>query len=124
MPVDYSHPLFAFPKAPRLAAVRDDRRKSRQSHEREVREAVKARDKVCRVPFTPHEGPLEMAHLDDKGRGGDHGFRTSTANCVRVCRGHHRGVRSLHSGHLQWSKLTKKGADGPLEFRWVQLARD
>lgn len=84
----------------------------------EVRESVFDREQYrCRIPWC-EETAYEMAHLADKGMGGDHGLRTTTANCVAVCTGHHRGTRSLHSGHLKFEFLSSRGADGPIRFSY------
>lgn len=61
---------------------------------------------------------LQLVHLEAKGMGGDHGTRTTTANCVVGCFAHHQGHRSLHSGHIKYRFLTDRGADGPMVFEY------
>ncbi len=89
-----------------------------------VREQVFARDSNrCRICTSvigfavpdPYGWPLEWAHLKARGMGGSKS-RDTTANTICCCVAHHRGRRSLHSGHLKWRFLTDKGADGPMEF--------
>jgi hypothetical protein len=109
---------MSFPKVKGLP-LRQERKQRRQQATRQtdyVRRAVQRRDRVCRVPGCKARG--ELAHLEAKGMGGDHGLRTTTANCALVCHDHHRGQRSIHSGDLVVEKLTAAGADGPLGFYW------
>lgn len=109
-----------FPKVERLT-LREERQAKRravQSNERAVEDAVRKRDGIkCRVPGCREQG--ECAHIEPKKMGGDHGERTTAANCLRACVAHHRGPRgSIHSGDLEVIKLTPAGCDGPLAFHW------
>ncbi len=90
-----------------------------------VRDQVFTRDehncRVCintTIELVPYyDAPLEWAHLKARGMGGNPTkSRDTTANTICCCAAHHRGRRSLHSGHLKWRFLTDKGADGPMEF--------
>lgn len=89
-----------------------------------VRERVFDRDgHRCRlVPgCLATESQLELVHLEDRGMGGNpDGSRDTTANTVCGCREHHRGARSVHSGHLQWRFLSKDGADGKMVFEFYE----
>jgi hypothetical protein len=114
-----------YPKCPG-PTLREDREIVKQmvrQHERAVEDAVRKRDGIkCRVPGCRSIG--ECAHLAPKGMGGDHGERTDTTNCLRVCAAHHRGPRgSIHSADLEIIKLTPAGADGPLAFHWRQTGQ-
>ena len=89
-----------------------------------IRDTVFNRDngcRVCRGLFNEAQrrmfngGRLEWAHLQARGMGGTpDGRRDTTANTICCCAEHHRGVRSLHSGHLEVIPLTDAGADGPI----------
>ncbi len=89
-----------------------------------VREKVFQRDgnrcRVCQIVGTTSLalfGILEWAHLKARGMGGNPTkSRDTTENTICCCAEHHRGRRSLHSGHLKWRHLTDKGADGAMEF--------
>lgn len=111
--------MTPIPKPEPLADVRKRRRAALEAQERAVRLAVQKRDRgQCRVPWCRERG--ELAHLEPKGAGGDHGERTTTANCALVCHGHHRGYRSLHSGDLRYEFLEpERGADGPIRWSWA-----
>jgi len=96
-------------------------RKAQNANTRAVREAVFARDDTCRIPWCEGWQVVEMAHLDAKGMGGDPvGARTTTANCICCCPLHHQSARSLHSGHIKYTFLTDKGADGPMAFTFYE----
>jgi hypothetical protein len=52
------------------------------------------------------------------GHGGDPTLlRGQRWQKMRICRQHHRGPVSLHSGDLRVVPLTDKGTDGPCEFQ-------
>lgn len=64
----------------------------------------------------------EVAHLVDKGMGGDHGLRSSSpSDYVTLCADCHRGPRSVHSGHVRIVCLTDQRGDGPVRFEEVHL---
>jgi len=51
--------------------------------------------------------------------GNPDGSRDTTANTICACRGHHQGVKSLHSGHLKWTCVSEEdGANGPMIFHF------
>lgn len=113
-----------FPKTPdglMHAQRRSAKRKTHSSHEDAIKRQAKRRDSSrCRWPRCEHRTvrqPLDGAHLDAKGMGGTpDGRRNTTANVISICRLHHQGPRSLHSGDLDIRPLTKEGADGPCAF--------
>ncbi len=119
MAIDYSE--FAFAKKPKGSATAERREKRVKvtSNEKAVKAELTVRDgqRACRLdPACPNvkAWPIEGVHLDDKGFGGDHGIRTTRDRMLRGCSLHHRGPRSLHSGHLRVAYLTDKGTDGPI----------
>jgi hypothetical protein len=96
------------------------RQKATRAHEAKEKAKVRARDKRCRWPeckncrdYSPR---LEVAHLDAKGMGGDHGMRTTADRMMLLCYLQHQGVVSLHSGDLRIETLTPKGTNGPCRF--------
>lgn len=83
----------------------------------EVRESVFDRDGYrCRIPWC-EEPATEWAHLQARGMGGSVD-RDTTMNTVACCAGHHRGTRSLHSGHIKYEFLSARGADGPIAWKF------
>ena len=84
-----------------------------------VRERVFERDgrrcRVCTALGQPSVGTIEWTHLKARGMGGSDAADT-TANTICCCGTHHRGPKSLHSGHLKYKCLTDQGADGPMVF--------
>ena len=112
------------------------RKRDRQKQEEAAKLEAKHRDGYrCRWPHCEHKHltqPLEGAHLDGKGMGGNRdGSRNVAANIVTLCYEHHRGRVSLHSGDLKIEPMTAAGADGPLSFwkrdpddRWYQTHRE
>lgn len=107
------------PKPTPPILTRQAKTRDRQRYERAVAAIVKRRDGFkCRVPWPDHAGPVEAAHIDPKGMGGDKRLiRTTTENEIGCCRHHHRSSRgSIHSADIQITKLTSFGADGLLAF--------
>lgn len=101
------------------ALERHAKRQAIKRHEEQEKAAVRQRDRVCRWPACEYKAlkpRLEVAHLDDKGMGGDHGARTARERMVLLCWLHHQGPTSLHSGALEIEPLTKRGTDGPVAF--------
>lgn len=96
------------------------RRREIVADERREKDAVRRRDHYqCRWPACEHaplKPRLEVAHLDDKGMGGDHGLRTTRDRMLLLCFLHHQGAVSLHSGDLRIDARTAAGADGCLDF--------
>lgn len=111
-----------FPKpALPLRIERHERKVRRAGIERQAKQDVKARDHhQCRWPtcqFRRISQPLDAAHVMAAGMGGDPtSARMRTENLVTICRTHHQGPESLHSGDLKIEALTPAGADGPLQF--------
>ena len=111
----------SFPKPTRsLRLERHDRKLAIRAKEDAAKKAAKIRDQhACRWPRCAYRAvkqPLDAAHLDDKGMGGDHGGLSDTRCLVALCREHHQGRVSLHSKDLTIQALTPDGADGPLLF--------
>jgi len=86
--------------------------------EREAKAIVRARDRVCRFPGGNHAWPLEVAHLQHKGMGGNPaGDRSVPEKMILLCRGHHQsGPVSLHRGTLKVEPLTDAGTNGEVRF--------
>ena len=100
--------------------ARRDRRRAIEAHEDAEKRKVRVRDRVCRWPNCPecrrYKSRLEVAHLDAKGIGGDHGERSTADRMVLLCMLVHQGPRSLHSGDRRIEPLTVAGANGPCAF--------
>ena len=98
---------------------RHSRRLEIRNHERVEKDKARKRDKRrCRWPHCEYKAMkprVEVAHLDDKGMGGDHGLRTDAAIMIRSCFFHHQGPWSLHSHDLRVEYLTPELANGPIE---------
>lgn len=78
-------------------------------------DAYRCRWPDCEVPQGTFWGQIDPAHVQAEGMGGDPTLqRTTLENILAVCRWHHRGPRSLHSGHLKVEKLTPQGTRGPM----------
>lgn len=107
------------------ALERADRRTARTSVERREKALVRARDRVCRWPRCECKtwkmplslARLEVAHLTNKGMGGDHGLRSTADQMILLCYSRHQGIVSLHSGHLRIVPLTRRGTAGPCRFQ-------
>ena len=109
------------PKPERGSLILERRRKRAviESYEKGQKAKVVKRDgeHSCRlVPRCPERTKHETAHVEDKGMGGDHSNRSSSANMIRSCLWHHRGNWSLHSGDIWVVSLTERGCDGPVEI--------
>lgn len=111
---------------PAKGSAREERRQKREAVEDyEDREKTKARKRDgyrCRWPGCDcaerHER-IEVAHIHDKGIGGDHGLRSSVDQLICLCVARHQGRPSLHSGDLKIEPLTAEGTNGPCNF-WRQ----
>jgi hypothetical protein len=99
---------------------RHTRRLEIRHHERVEKDKARKRDRRgCRWPFCEHKAlkpRIEVAHLDDKGMGGDHSERTTADRLICLCFLHHQGAKSLHSGDLLIAPQTELGTDGPCMF--------
>lgn len=101
---------------------RREKRKAIVAFENAEKAKVRLRDKVCRWPecdyCRKYKPALEVAHLNDKGIGGDHGNRSTADQMVLLCQLRHQGPVSLHSGMVRIEPVTSRGTDGPLQF-WI-----
>lgn len=117
-------------------AARRKQQLSRIQAERAVKAAVRERDQTCRWPgcdcqrsWGAAQGQqwyraLEVAHLDDKGMGGDKKLlRTRKDRMIYLCAWRHRGQFGLHAKRARIEPLTDKGTDGPCLFT-VQRKKD
>jgi hypothetical protein len=106
-----------------LAEYREKRRSRRSSAKLSVKVELKVRDGIgCRWPgceFWRKGYIVDGAHvMQAAGSGGDPRMvRSQRHHQMRICRQHHRGPVSLHSGDLRVIPLTDKGTDGPCEFQ-------
>jgi len=99
---------------------RRQKRKAIEAFEEAEKAKVRVRDKQCRWPecsycrqFKPR---LEVAHLADKGMGGDHGERSTADQMILLCFLRHQGPVSLHSGMVKIEPVTERGTNGPCMF--------
>lgn len=105
-----------------LEEYRIRRRNGRKSKELTTKTKLRVRDGVgCRWPGCEYwkQGVIvEGAHLVDKGAGGDpKQLRTQVDLMMRLCKIHHQGPMSLHSGHREIVFLTDRNANGPCTFK-------
>lgn len=91
--------------------------------EAKAKRVVRARDRVCRWPgcdcgeLYGYWSALEVAHLDDKGMGGDPQLLRSVPDrMILLCRWNHTGPFGLHSGRARIHVLTDAGTYGPCAF--------
>ncbi len=107
---------------------RRTRRRDVVKRETDAKADVRKRDKRCRWPhcencrrFKPR---LEVAHLDAKGYGGDHGTRSTSDRMILLDYiTHQGGLQSLEQHGKRIVMLTARGTWGPCEF-WAQDPRD
>jgi hypothetical protein len=102
------------------------RQRIRAAHEYRAKKYVRQRDRhACRVPgcdWYAQGYALHVAHLIDKGMGGDkRGLRTTRQTMITLCWNHHQGPISLHSKRLVIYPLTDAGTDGPCRF--IEMGR-
>lgn len=121
---NYERPAFS-PIDPRPAkgdALIEARGKRNAIRTREKKEKaiVRAADKVCRWPhcencrdFKPR---LEVAHMEPKGSGGDHGVRTRADLMILLDFLTHQGSKGLERGERFIEPLTDRGTRGPCAF--------
>ena len=127
MSIDYTG--LALPKSPKGTVYKDarTRRKAIVAAEETAKQIVRRRDGRCRWPqcancadFKPR---LEVAHLDAKGFGGDHGTVSSPEQMILLdFLTHQSGVDSLEQHGRRIVPLTADGTSGPCEF-WQQDQR-
>lgn len=101
---------------------RKDRRKTIVTSERSEKLTVRRRDVRCRWPDCEYcrryKPRLEVAHLNAKAIGGDHGIRSTADQMMLLCFLVHQGPRSLHSGDRKVETLTPLGTNGPCRY-WL-----
>jgi hypothetical protein len=114
---------------------RVEKRKAVESYEDGQKRRVRLRDKRCRWPSCDchqRRDRIEVAHIHDKGIGGDHGLRSSADQLICLCVARHQGRPSLHSGDLEVRPMREtEGTNGPCEFwrrdaqqQWYLVARE
>jgi hypothetical protein len=114
---------------PTKAEARAERQAAKDAIvEKESRNKSYARKRdgwMCRFPRCGcHAKRLhpEVAHIEDKKMGGDHGERSTAVNLICLCPGRHReSLISLHAGTLRCEVLTVKGANAKVRW-WVNAA--
>lgn len=62
---------------------------------------------------------VEAAHLEDSGMGGRFSVSNHRRCFITLCRDHHQGRRSLHTGYIDVRPLSEDAGDGPLGW-WVR----
>ncbi len=114
------HQTFTKPAKGSYILERRAKRKAIEAHEEAQKRKVRQRDKTCRWPGCECQRVkgirLEVAHLDDKGMGGDHGERSTADQMILLCFLRHQGQPSLHSGDLKIEPQTELGTYGPCDF--------
>jgi hypothetical protein len=126
-----------FPKPARGEHRREHRARQAEANanEKSAKAESKARDRYrCRWPRCTTNlliDPLESAHLQHKGIGGDStSVRSQRQGLISLCQRHHRGPVSLDKKDLRIIPITPEGADGPCEYErwdgehWVLVARE
>jgi hypothetical protein len=122
--IDYSGLHFSKgPKGDSYIKARE-RRKAIKAAEDAAKDDVRKRDKVCRWPkcrnCAAYKPRLEVAHLDAKGMGGDHGSVSSPDQMILLdYLTHQSGPSSLEQHGRKIVPLTAKGTDGPCQF-WAK----
>lgn len=111
-----------FPKPAKGTALLEKRAKRREveNFEKAEKAKVRKRDRECRWPRCQCKRltriPTEVAHLNDKGIGGDHGVRSTADQMMLLCVLRHQGACSLHSGDCRIEPQTEQGTNGPCDF--------
>lgn len=116
--------MTALSKPCRTARKKAERKTKlkRKSDEGENKKQARKRDlHRCRFPLCGCRKfglPLEAAHLQHKGAGGNPtGSRSTRAGLILMCRHRHQyGAVALHKGILRVRPLTRQGCDGPVAF--------
>lgn len=100
--------------------ARKERRKAIENDEEGEKRKVRLRDKSCRWPKCENcrrYGPrLEVAHIDAKGMGGDHGVRSSADQMMLLDFLTHQGPQGIERHERKIEPLTAAGTDGPCAF--------
>jgi hypothetical protein len=100
---------------------RKTKRKAIVTAEDTEKDKVRARDGRCRWPFCEncrrYKPRLEVAHIDPKGMGGDHGVRSDASQMILLdWLTHQSGPASLEQHGRRIVPLTKAGTAGPCDF--------
>lgn len=103
---------------------RREKRKEVEAFEDASKRQVRLRDVTCRWARATGDCyclryknlTLHVAHLYDKGAGGDHGVRSTPDQMIVLCSLRHQGELSLHSGRARITPITERGTDGPCQF--------
>jgi hypothetical protein len=106
-------------KPSRGEAKADHRKRHADADNREERNKTKVRRRDSHRSRWPGDDgqPLEVAHLNHKGIGGDSTTaRSVTPLMILVSKAVHQGPKSLHSGDRKVLFLTPEKADGPCAF--------
>ena len=123
-------------KVPKGSALieRKERRREIEAHEAREKDAVRSDDKRCRWPHCEncraYKPRLEVAHLDAKGYGGDHGLRSDRTQMILLDYLTHQGRDGLEQHGRRIVPLTERGTRGPCEFwrkgkeGWYLVARE
>jgi hypothetical protein len=128
--------LFNWKPAKGTAHIaRKERRMEIDTHEEREKDAVRFDDKRCRWPHCEncrrYRPRLEVAHLDAKGFGGDHGLRSDRTQMILIDYLTHQGADGLEQHGRRIEPLTALGTRGPCEFwrkdergDWFLVARE
>jgi hypothetical protein len=93
--------------------------------ERANKRVVRQRDRFCRYPdcgcrtgeIVGADAALEVAHLEDKGMGGDPLLiRSLPSTMILLCHYRHQGKEGEHTKLLEVEPLTPDGTAGPVAF--------
>lgn len=114
---------FKPPKGTHLIERREKRKAIEALEEQEKRQ-VRLRDGECRWARSVGDCycrrykniTLHVAHVNDKGMGGDHGVRSTADQMILLCALRHQGEISLHTGRARITPVTDRGTDGPCKF--------
>jgi hypothetical protein len=118
-----------FPKPAKGSALieRKERRKDIEAREDAEKNAVRHDDGRCRWPHCEncrrYKPRLEVAHLNAKGFGGDHGLRSDRTQMILLDYLTHQGGDGLEQHGRRIVPLTERGTRGPCEF-WRNDPRD
>lgn len=138
-------PGVHFKKPILLKVERHVKTTKRSGRERKKKDACRDRDMYCRFPLCgcgKHKLPLESAHLQHKGMGGNpKEDRSAPEKLITLCNARHRRLAiSMHAGTLRVTPLTNAGSAGPCSYlvdlptsfdairegrrRWVEVGRE
>lgn len=115
---------------------RRERRNAIVTAEEAEKQKVRRRDRICRWPHCQNcrkwQPRLEVAHVEAKGMGGDHGHRSTADQMVLLdWLTHQSGPMSLEQHGKKIEPLTPEGTNGPCAFYvsdgkggWVMVAEE